>query len=55
MQESEEMLTIRMELQGKVVEMARQQLGSKHLQKLLSKASPEFVGFAIDECLTSFH
>mmetsp|Transcript_27373 Transcript_27373/g.20522 ORF Transcript_27373/g.20522 Transcript_27373/m.20522 type:complete len:82 (-) Transcript_27373:804-1049(-) len=39
------------ELKGQIVEMSKQQQGSKYLQKLLAKASPDFVGFAIDECL----
>jgi hypothetical protein len=43
------------ELKGKVVEMARQQFGSKQLQKLLAKASPDFVGFAIEESLYHLH
>jgi hypothetical protein len=43
------------ELKGQVVEMARQQYGSKQLQKLLAKASPGFVGFAIDEALYHLH
>jgi hypothetical protein len=35
--------------------MARQQHGSKYLQKLLARASPDFVEFAIDESLHALH
>ena len=35
--------------------MARTQHGSKQLQKMLAKASPEFVEFAIEECLEGMH
>ena len=34
--------------------MAKQQHGSKYLQKLLARASPDFVGFAIDESIGQF-
>ena len=52
---NEEALQMQTELKGKVVEMARQQFGSKQLQKLLAKASPDFVGFAIEESLYHLH
>ena len=43
------------ELKGQVVELAKQQHGSKQLQKVLARASPDFVGFAIEETLLHLH
>ena len=42
-------------MRGKVVELAKQQHGSKQLQKILAKASPEIVNFAIEECINHMH
>eukprot|EP00347_Sterkiella_histriomuscorum_P005046 403358108 len=52
---NEENSQLQNELKGRVVEMARQQYGSKQLQKLLAKASPDFVNFAIEESLYHLH
>ncbi|CDW87894.1 rna-binding [Stylonychia lemnae] len=52
---NEESQQLQSELKGQIVEMARQQYGSKQLQKLLAKASPDFVGFAIEESLYHLH
>ena len=43
------------ELKGNVVTMAKQQYGSKQLQRYLEKAAPEFVGFIIEEVLNDLH
>jgi hypothetical protein len=38
-------------MRGKIVEMAKSQQGSKTLQKMLAKASPDFVMCAFEECV----